>query len=245
MSGKNMTTVDELWTPAARRFPAFPPDEQRAGIVLLRELAGGEPVGAAQLAQALGIPVGDAEALIRESGLSPFVHADEGGRILGFWGLSTARMHHRFTLNGQPLWTWCAVDSLFLPELLGETARVESRDPEGGDLVRLTVSPTGIEAVEPKGVVVSMNSPDVWETSSAAQVIATACHFIFFFTSRASGEHWVATHPKTVLLSLDEAFEWAKRQNARMFGSELARRADAPPPADRLSPESSEYRSPR
>lgn len=224
MSRDEITMLDELWEATARYFPEFSPEEQRAGIELLRELAGGEPVGAAHLAQALSISVGDAEALLRESRLSPFVHADEGGRVVGFWGLSTARMHHRFTLDGQPLWTWCAVDSLFLPELLGETARVESRDPEGGELVQLTISPTGIESVEPKGVVVSMNSPDVWEISSAARVIATACHFIFFFTTRAGGERWVAKHPKTVLLSLGEAFAWGKRQNARLFGAELERR---------------------
>lgn len=225
MTQNNTTTLDQLWEAAAQRFPKFSPEEQRAGMVLLQQLAGAESVGAARFARTLSISVGEAEALLRESGLSPFVHADEDRRVLGFWGLSTAPMHHRFTLNGQPLWTWCAVDSLFLPELLDEMAQVESRDPEGGELVRLTISPTGIESVEPKGVVVSMNSPEVWEISSAARVIGTACHFIFFFTSRASGERWVAKHPKTVLLSLEDAFAWGKRQNARAFGTELAARS--------------------
>lgn len=226
MTQKTITTVDELWNAAERCFPEYSPEEQRAGIVLLRELARGEPVSAARLAEVLGTPVDQVEALLRESPLSPLVYADEAGRVVGFWGLSTARTHHRFTVDGQRLWTWCAVDSLFLPELLGRTAQVESQDPESGELVQVMISPAGIESVEPKGVVVSMNSPDVWEVSSAARVIATACHFIFFFGSQDSGERWVAKRPETVLLSLEEAHEWAKRQNARLFGAELARRRE-------------------
>ena len=218
------TSANELWEASSRRLPEFSPEEQRAGLVLHRELARGEPIGAAQLAQALAVPNGDAEDLLTESGLSPFVYTDEGGRVLGFWGLSTVRMPHRFNLEGRRLWTWCAQDSLFLPELLGETANVESADPESGELVELTISPDGIEFVAPQGVVVSFNSPEAWELTSAERVITTACHHIFFFTSRSSGERWVAKHRNTVLLSLEDAFAIGKLQNAHLFGEELVRR---------------------
>jgi alkylmercury lyase len=33
-------------------------------------------------------------------------------------------------MNDRTLWTWCAWDSLFLPEILGHPARVTSPDPE-------------------------------------------------------------------------------------------------------------------
>lgn len=225
MTRNRTATVDQLWQAASRRLPEFSPDEQRAGIVLLKELARGQRLRAAQLADALGTSLGEAEALLRESGLSPFVHAERDGRVVGFWGLSTVPLHHRFAVNGRPLWTWGAVTGLFLPELLGKTARVESRDPEGGELVRLTITPTGIECVEPTGVAVSMLSPDAWEISSAAKMITASCHFVFFFTSRTSGERWVAKHPKTVLLSLEDAFAWGKRENAQAFGTELVERS--------------------
>ena len=58
---------------------------------------------------------------------------------------------------------------------------------------------------------------------SAANVMAKFCHFIFFFTSRPSGERWVNKNPETFLYSLDDAFALAKRLNANNFGSELAR----------------------
>lgn len=66
--------------------------------------------------------------------------------------------------------------------------------------------------------------PDTVDFTSATQIMATACHHIFFFASRASGERWVAEHPGKVLLSLDEAFALARRLNAQVFGRELARR---------------------
>lgn len=218
MPQTNITTVDELWEAAAARLPKFSPEEQRAGISLLRELAQGEPVHVTQWAQALGTPIAEAEALLRSSPLSPYVQMDEDGRVVGFWGLSTVRTHHQLTIDDRTLWAWCAVDTLFLPVLLGETARIESRDPEGGERVRLTVAPEGIESHDPKGVVVSVNSPGAWDHSSAERVIATTCHFVFFFTSRASGERWVAKQPNTVLVSLEEAFELGKRGNAHVFG---------------------------
>lgn len=228
MTQKTVTRLDELW---ASIMPRLSAEEQRAGIVLLQELSRGEPVSAPQLAQALDVPLGEAHAILRESALNPFVYAayaDGVPRVEGFFGLATSPTHHRFTIEERTLWTWCAQDSLFLPELLGETARVESKDPETGEPVRLTISPEGVEAVEPKGVTVSMVvQAAAADLTSARRMIETACHFIFFFVSRASGERWVAAHPQTELLSLEEAVAFAKRQNARLFGQELARRAQA------------------
>lgn len=63
--------------------------------------------------------------------------------------------------------------------------------------------------------------------TSATQIIATACHFVFFFTSRTSGERWVAKHPGTFLYSVEDAFALARRANAKYFGAELARRPTA------------------
>ncbi len=223
MSQKNMPAVDRLWQAVAPNLPALTPEEQRAGIVLVRELARGEPVTAAQLAQAIGASTADARSLLERPGLKAFVYRDELGRVVGYLGLAVTPMHHRFVLNGRTLWTWCAGDSLFLPGVLNETAEVESRDPEGGELVRLTISPTRIEAVESEDVVVSMVKPDAPDFRSAALIMATACHHIFFFASRAAGERWVGKHLGMWLLSLDEAFEFGKRFRESLFAAELAR----------------------
>jgi hypothetical protein len=86
------------------------------------------------------------------------------------------------------------------------------------------VTPERIESIEPKEAVISFIWPDAQVfAKSAANVMAMFCHFIFFFTSRRSGERWVSKNPGTFLYSLDDAFTLAKRLNANNFGSELAR----------------------
>lgn len=224
MTRSDITTADELWEAARHHFPVVSEEEQRAGLVLLREVARGEPVAICQLAQALGTSTETADAFTRDSALSPLVHADKEGRIQGFCGLSVTPTHHQTTINKRKLWAWCAPDTLEHPELLGESAEIESRDPETGQLVHLTVSPARVEAVEPTSVVVSWRRSETWDATSAARIIASGCHFQFFFASRESGERWVAKHPETFLLSLDEVFAFMKRFNRHMFGTELARR---------------------
>jgi alkylmercury lyase len=224
-SGDAMAGVS-LWDATARQHAELSPDEQHAGILLLGELAHGEPVTIAHFAYVLGIPTAKAEVLVKDSALRRFINQDETDRIVGFIGLSLQPTHHLFVVNGRKLWTWCAQDALFLPELLGATAEIESTDPETGQTVRLTVSADRVEAVETDGIVVSLIQPGTMDQSSAARIMATACGHIFFFSSRASGENWQTKHgePETILLSLGEAIAIAKRDNARLFGTEFAQR---------------------
>ena len=127
-------------------------------------------------------------------------------------------MHHRFELDGRELWTWCAWDSLFIPEILGRTAHVASSDPESGAIVRLVLSPNEIKSVEPAKAIISFVRPDAQIFgASAVNVISRFCHFIFFFASPESGERWIARNSGTFLCSLDDAFALAKRLNAHNF----------------------------
>ena len=225
MQQGNSSDFNEVWEAAVDRLPELSPDEQRVGLALLGELTQGEPVSPSRLGRALGISDQDTERYLQGSGMSPLVYSNDEGSAVGFFGLSTRPTDHRFIVNGRTLWTWCAADTLFLPELVDATAAVESREPQTGDPVRLTVSPTAIESATPESVMVSMNSPAAWETTSAMRLIVTACHYIHFFTSPESGRRWTDEHPDTVVVPLDDAFIYARRQNRRMFGSQLAGRS--------------------
>jgi alkylmercury lyase len=219
-------TLSEYWQQLEPHLPPFSPEERRVALALYREVAKGQPVDEAQLGRVLGISATESRALLQRDSINFLVHRDERGHVLGFGGLAAGPMHHRFEVDGRMLSTWCAWDSLFIPEILGRPARVVSPDPESGELVRLVVTPDRIESVEPAGAVVSFIMPDAQAFgSSAVNVIVKFCHFIFFFSSRTSGERWVAKHPVTFLCSLDDAFTLAKRHNARNFGPELARHA--------------------
>ncbi|MBI3492655.1 MAG: hypothetical protein HY047_12890 [Acidobacteria bacterium] len=220
--------VEEYWTTLASVLPAFSPEQQHTAVTLYRELARGKPLTTERVASVLSVPPERANEELARDPLRAFVYADKG-RIVGFGGLAVAPMHHEFRVKGQTLWTWCAWDSLFIPTILGETAEVSSPDPETRELVRLTVSPIGIERVEPKDAVVSFLLPDTDDfDQSAENVMEKFCHSVFFFTSRESGERWRAKHKGTFLYSLDDAFELGLRLVMKQFGDELRRQSAVP-----------------
>lgn len=111
---------------------------------------------------------------------------------------------------------------------------MSSPDPETRQLVRLTVSPIGIERVEPEDAVVSFLHPEADDFhQSAENVIEKFCHSVFFFASRESGERWRAEHDGTFLYSLDEAFDLGLRFVVKLFGHELKRLSGLPADAAR------------
>ncbi|MGH8636888.1 MAG: organomercurial lyase, partial [Burkholderiales bacterium] len=117
-----------------------------------------------------------------------------------------------------------AWDGLFIPTVLGAAADVSSPDPDTRELVRLTVSPSGIERAEPNDAVVSFPLPERGDfDESAENIIGGFCHSVFFFTSRESGERWRANHEATFLYSLDDAFQLGRRLVRKQFGHELER----------------------
>lgn len=226
MTTNGAPDIDRYWDAVAGAMPVLTAEEQRAAVTLYRELAKGHPVGVEQLAAAMNVPAAKAGDLLQRPSIKALIYPDEHDRVLGFGGLAATPMHHKFQVNGRTLWTWCAWDSLFIPELLDTTAHVESPDPESGEVVRLEVGPGGVTAVEPDTAMVSFLVPDATEfDKSAANVMATFCHFVFFFASRESGERWVAKHRGTFLYSLDEAVVLARRLNAKIFWLELGQRS--------------------
>lgn len=107
-------------------------------------LAKGAPVARQALADRLPIPV---NVVARILDAWPGVFSDAQGGVVGYWGLALPAAYsspHRLTIDGQVLSAWCAWDTLFLPELLGRTAHIESTGPTGIN-VRLTVSRDRVE----------------------------------------------------------------------------------------------------
>jgi alkylmercury lyase len=215
-------TLDEYWRRLQPHLRRYSPDEQRAAIALYRELAKGHAVDVTQLGRALGISASESHALLQRDSIKCMIYPDGQGRVLGFGGLAAKPMHHRFAVNGCELSTWCAWDSLFIPEILGCPARVASPDPETGELVRVVVTPERITSVEPSAAVISFIWPEAQAFRiSATHVMAKFCHFVYFFVSRSSGRRWVEKNPGTFLYSLDDAFALAKCFNEHNFGLHL------------------------
>ncbi len=217
-----MTTQITHFDSAAAMMDTVPPldqDAQRLARELYRQLAQGEPVPLEDLATALDLPMPEVKALLQGEQLKGWVFYNDQDRIIGFRGLAIRKMPHRFVVDGQTLYTWCAIDSLFIPDILGKTAQVESRDPNTGTVIRLTVTPDGVQDAQPADMVMSilLGDPEVVKTNPT-KVMASFCHHIFFLESPETGADWTAQHGEgTFLVTLDEAFALGKRFNAAQF----------------------------
>src|SRR5215469_726198 len=132
-NGKQVSAIlkpNRYWAALRPHLPRFSVEEQRAAVALYRELAKGEPVDDGQVARTLGLSIIETRAFLERETIKCLVYADDQGRVLGFGGLAATAMHHRFEVDGRALSTWCAWDSLFIPEILGRPARASSIDPE-------------------------------------------------------------------------------------------------------------------
>jgi len=199
----------------ADAFPKLSAPEQRIALGLYRLLAEGEPVSSDRLAQHLDLST----SLVREVlDTWPAVYFDDKKNVIGFWGLALGEMPHRFKVDGRQLYTWCAWDSLFIPELLGKTAEVESSCPISGQTISLTVGPRRVKNFSPDAAVVSLLSPTA---SFDMNVIASFCHYVLFFSSEESGNKWIANHEDTFLLTVNDAFEIGRLTNEATFGAVL------------------------
>ncbi len=190
------------------------PDQQRLSLGLYRLLAKGQPVDLSRLANAIGLQESAVEDVLRAW---PGVYYDDDRCIIGYWGLALPEMDHRFEVEGKTLYTWCAWDSLFLPELIQQTARVESTCPVTEGKIRLLVSPNRIENRQPTEPVMSFLRPHAGKIRQ--DVIQHFCHYVHFFSSAEAGAEWVARHEGTFVLSLDQAGELARRKNQAQYGS--------------------------
>ena len=207
--------LDDVAASIVGVFPTLDLFEQRLSLELYRLLAEGQPVPRATLADRLGVPV---DTVNRILGGWPGVFSDPQQRVVGYWGLAIPAAYaspHRLTIDGRQLYAWCAGDTLFLPQLLGQTAEIESSSPASGVAVRLTVTPETVADVNPAGAQMSFLLPDA--TTIQRDIVTTFCHFVHFFPSRQAGESWAAQHAGAFMLSIDEAYVLARRKNEAQY----------------------------
>jgi alkylmercury lyase len=209
--------IERLSEELATTMPQMDEQHQRLALSLYRLLAEGEPVPRERLAQRAGTSLEDVGTLLDEQ---PDVHLDDRGQVVGFWGMALAGTSHRMLVDRHAIRAWCAWDTLFLPELIGQTVMVESPCPETGESVRLTVGPAGVESVSPAGAVLSFLRPD---GALAADTIVGFCRLVHFFVSEDAAARWTARHPKTFVLSIEDGFEIGRQVNRARFGAVLAR----------------------
>ena len=197
-------------------LPVLDPDEQRIAVALYRLLAKGTPVAEPRLAEAVALPP---ERVAATLGGWPGIFRDERGEIIGFWGLAQQEFPpHQFHVDGRRLWGWCSWDTLFLPIVLGRTARIESVDATTGEPVRAVVGPHGVEEASDGAVISFLRLDGAFDQD----VIASFCHHVLFFASDKAGERWIGDREDAFLLTLEQGFELGRRVWETKFAAALA-----------------------
>ncbi len=88
------------------------------------------------------------------------MQVDGAGNITAA-ALTTRPTPHLLRMSGRTLYAWCALDTLFIPGLVGQKMEVESRCPVSDTVIRLSVSPNGVLEHSPEGAVLSVFLPGV------------------------------------------------------------------------------------
>lgn len=200
MSTVREFTTAELAKTVVESWEAAPPSILKVVLSMLRLLQHGKPVAPDELASATGLEVGVAEKLARRLG----AEFDDEGNLVG-WGLTLVPTPHKYRANGHDLYAWCAADTISFPSILNHTALIESPDPISGEIVRLTVSPDGVEGLHPSSAVVS------WSLESDMDNIrGSFCDLTHYFASRETATQYVSDRPGLVLVPVESVFEAAK-----------------------------------
>ena len=188
--------------------PEFGEENSRLLIKTLRTLAQGKPVTKAEtvrISEELEIPFEQADEFLRG-----VTERDSDDNITGLIGLSlNPDWAHSFNVNGNSMRTWCAWDTLFLTQIIGEQTMVESESPQSGTTVRIRLNKNRVEESVPETAVVTIVNidPDVHDVSSMEAIWGNFCHQVYFFPSREEADEWASGKTNIEVLTVDEAYE--------------------------------------
>lgn len=186
-------------------------------LALLRLLAQGHPVPLASLAASLHRPEAAAAQGIQRL---TNVERDDQGRIVAAVGLSLLPTRHHFTVADRRLYTWCALDTLMYPALLGESASVSSPCPVTGAPIHLYVTSEGVQQLDPPNAVISLVVPEA--EAASCDIRGTFCNIVHFFVSREAAQTWAAQQPaeQTLhILSVPAAFAVGAHITQQLYGA--------------------------
>lgn len=196
-------------------MPTLDKTDQQIATAVYRLLSRAESVEPTEVAESVG---GITTEFVNERLDSwPGVFRDDRCRVVGFWGHAIDKLdpEYRLIADDNTTYAWCALDTLFIPGILGKAVRVEASDAISGEPVSVVVDPHGVRELTPAGALVSMLVPD---GLFGYDVIESFCHHVLFFASAQTGATWIARHKGATLLPVEQAFELGRVLTERVAG---------------------------
>jgi hypothetical protein len=208
-------SLNEIDAALAGAAPKLSVEERRLAVGIYRLLAAGEPVPVDQAAACADIPADEADRIVRSW---PAVFRDEQDGIVGFGGLALRPMAHRLRVADTDLYAWCAWDPFFLALIIG-SLDVTTNDPTTDEAITYRIGPdaTITDLSHPDSVLSFLRPDQPWDD----KVMPTFCHFVLQFAGPESADNWIADHPGTFVISLDDAVQLALRHVSRTFSPAL------------------------
>ena len=149
-------SVDELLGLLPESFTNLAKQEQELSLAIYRRLGHGMPVSQEKLAASTSLSNGEIATILKKW---PGVFYEEG-RIVGYWGLTIREMAHQIQFEDRKLYGWCAWDTLFIPQILGEAATVFSKDQVSKEQIKIRLDQNGNLVEAESEIKVSMLIPD-------------------------------------------------------------------------------------
>lgn len=165
--------------------------------------ARGRPVSAEEIARAAGAELHRVERALEAARCE----RDGAGRVLELYGLTLTPTSQRLEIHGKTLYACCALWAHVIPKLVDATVRIESVDPTRREIVRLSVSPRGVEQADPASSAATLAVAK--HKAIAADVGGAFCSHVRHHVSRHSAEEFAAAGPTRHAVGLADLQEAA------------------------------------
>ena len=189
-------------------------DTQHLAVAIYRRLATGAPATPGHLAEVLETTPAQIDSLI---GCYPPTSFDfeRHGAVVAFGGLSLIRTAHEFLVSGARLYTWCVLDALFLPEIIGLPAILKTKCAASGDQIEVHLDHNRIRRRSPEGIVMSIVGPD--RQACRENLRGAFCQHVLLFRNENAFRDWSAERADVAFVSLDEAHGMGRERNAARY----------------------------
>lgn len=174
-------------------------------------LAAGRPILLTHLAEIAHKDI----AAIEQELVKGYTGRDIKGNVIELFGVMQSPTLHRIQVGQVCLFSCCALVAHMVPLLLDRAATIESVDPISHRLIRLQVSSSGVQLVEPQqavGTLVVTTQEQVLKDIRSA-----FCMHVCYFPDEVTAKEFIAADSRRYLVSIQQFHEAARELTSTLW----------------------------